>query len=444
MARSTAPRWRRPPRLGDGAFANWARTQSSVPGSWEMPSTEDDVAALVQRARADGRRVRCVGAGHSFSAIAAPTDLAVFLDNLRGIVAYDDTTVTVLAGTRLRDLSAALATRGLALPILGSIADQSVAGAIATGTHGSSLQHPNLSGLVRGIRLIDGSGAVVDLDENDALLDAARVHLGALGIVTRIRMDVVPAFTLREHIEWLPIGEVAAALPEISTSAEYTKVWWMPHTPKALVFRYERVAAPRNLLAVHADRFVDERILHRTLLPAIFATQRWQSGWVPLFNRTAGRTLKKASRIGPSPLIFSTPMPARHTETEGSIPLASGGAAFDAAVEVVDSAAVHVNFITELRFVKGDTGWLSPAYGGDVVQLGAYTAVLGHRDRYFGEFWRRMRELGARPHWGKELDHEADELRTLYPRFGDFTDARDRLDPDRMFANPFLDRVLGP
>ncbi|MFC6705112.1 D-arabinono-1,4-lactone oxidase [Flexivirga alba] len=329
------------------------------------------------------------------------------------------------------------------MPILGSIADQSVAGAIATGTHGSSLTHPNLSGLVRGVRLVDGTGAVLDLDEGDALLDAARVHLGALGIITRVRIQVVPAFSLREHIEWLPVGEVAAALPEISSSAEYTKVWWMPHTPKALVFRCERVPAPRNLLAVHADRFVDEKILHRTLLPAIFATQRWRSGWVPMFNRTAGRTLKKASRIGPSPLIFSTPMPARHTETEASVPLSSGGAAFDAARQVVDDAAVHVNFITELRFVKGDSGWLSPAYGGDVVQLGAYTAVLGHRDRYFEEFWRRMRELGARPHWGKELDHVADELRTLYPRFDDFTDARAQLDPDRMFTNPFLDKVLG-
>lgn len=443
MARSTAPRWRRPPALSDGRFANWARTASCVPSQWQLPASEADVVALVRRARADGRRVRCVGAGHSFSAIAAPTDIAVSLDELTGILAYDDTTVTVLAGTRLRDLNAALAERGLALPILGSIADQSLAGAIATGTHGSSLTHPNLSGLVRGIRLIDGTGTVVDLDEGDPRLDAARVHLGALGIITRIRIEVVPAFTLREHIEWLPVGDVAAALPEISRSAEYTKVWWMPHTPKALVFRYERVPAPRSQFAVRADRFVDERILHRSLLPVIFAAQRRQSGWVPTFNRTAGRTLKKASRIGPSPLIFSTPMPARHTETEASVPLAMGGAAFDVAVQVVDDAAVHVNFITELRFVKADRGWLSPAYGGDVVQLGAYTAVLGHRDRYFEEFWRRMRALGARPHWGKEMDHGADELRSLYPKFTDFTDARAALDPDRMFANPFLDRILG-
>ncbi|WP_188836869.1 D-arabinono-1,4-lactone oxidase [Flexivirga endophytica] len=443
MTRSTAPHWRRPPQARDGRFANWARTETSSPGRWVLPTTEDDVVAVVRQARQQGRRVRCVGAGHSFNAIAAPADIAVSLDSLRGIVAYDDSTVTVLAGTRLRDLCAALAVRGLALPILGSIADQSVAGAIATGTHGSSLAHRNLSGLVTGMRLVVGTGAVRDVGEDDEFLDAARVHLGALGIVTRVRLRVVPAFSLRERIEWMPVGEVAEALPEIGAGAEFTKVWWMPHTPKALVFRCERVPTPRTALPVVIDRFVDETIFHRAVLPGVFAAQRWRSGWVPTWNRVAGRTLRKASRVGASPVIFSTPMPVRHTETEASVPLASGGAAWDAAVRVIDEAAVHVNFITELRFVKGDNGWLSPAYGGDVVQLGAYTAVLGHRDRYFDGFWAHMRELGGRPHWGKELHHTADELRPLYPRFDDFVAARHEYDPDRIFANPFLDRVLG-
>lgn len=408
-----------------------------------MPATEDEVIALVRRTHTTRGRVRCVGAGHSFNAIAAPTDTAVSLDDLRGIVAYDDSTVTVLAGTRLRDLNAALAQRGLALPVLGSIAEQSVAGAIATGTHGSGLAHRNLAGLVCGMRLVDGTGAVWDIGEDDELLDAARVHLGALGIVTRVRLRVVPAFCLRERIEWLPVGDVAAALPEISTSAEFAKVWWMPHTPRALVFRYERVPAPRTALAAQIDRFIDEKVVHHGALPAIYAAQDRRSGWVPLWNKLACRTLHKPSRVGPSPMIFSTPMPVRHTETEAAVPLAVGGAAWDAAVRTIDTSGVHVNFITELRFVKGDDGWLSPAYGGDVVQLGAYTAVPSQSGRYFEEFWRHMNELGGRPHWGKEMGHAADELRPLYPRFDDFVALRAERDPDRIFANPFLDRVLG-
>lgn len=443
MTRTHAPRWRRPPKVAANRFANWARTESSTPRRWAMPATEDDVLAVVRRARDAGERVRCVGAGHSFNAIAAPSDIAISLDNLRGIVTYDDSTVTVLAGTRLRDLSAALAQRGLALPILGSIAEQSVAGAIATGTHGSSLQHRNLAGLVTGMRLVDGTGAVRDLADGDELLDAARVHLGALGIVIRLRLRVVPAFCLRERVDWLPVGDVATALPEIAHSAEFTKVWWMPHTPRALVFRYERVAAPRTVLPVLVDRFFDEKVFHHGLLPLVYAAQDRRPGWVPRWNNLAGRTLHKPPRTGPSPMIFSTPMPVRHTETEAAVPLAAGGAAWDAAVRTIDACGARVNFITELRFVKGDDGWLSPAYGGDVVQLGAYTAVRSESARYFAEFWRHMRELGARPHWGKELDHDAAELRSLYPRFDDFRAARDAHDPDRTFANTFLDRVLG-
>lgn len=444
MARSHTPRWRRPPTSRDGSFANWARTESSTPARWVLPATEEEVATIVRQAHADQRRVRCVGAGHSFNGIAAPSDIAMSLDKLRGIVAYDDSTVTVLAGTRLRDLNAALAQRGLALPILGSIADQSVAGAIATGTHGSSLQHRNLAGLVTGMRLVDGTGEVRDYAEGDESLDAARVSIGALGVVTRVRVRVVPAFHLRERIDWLPVDEIADALPEIAGSAEFAKVWWMPHTARALVFRYDRVAAPRTILPTVLDRFVDEKLMHGGLLPAVYAVQDRRSGWVPSWNRVAGRTLHKPSRVGPSPMIFSTPMPVRHTETEAAVPLESGGAAWDAAVRTVDACGAHVNFITELRFVKGDDGWLSPAYGADVVQLGAYTAVLSHRDRYFEEFWRHMRELGARPHWGKETDHTAEELRGLYPRFDDFVALRDQHDPDRTFANPFLDRVLRP
>lgn len=442
MTRTHEPHWRRPPALRDGSFANWARTEKSSPAQWVLPETEDEVASVVRRAHASGHRVRCVGAGHSFNALAAPHDIAVSLDNLRGIVAQDGSTVTVLAGTRLRDLSAALAVRGLALPILGSVADQSIAGAVATGTHGSSLDHPNLAALVTGMRLVDGTGTVIDVEDDDDL-DAARVHLGALGIVTRLRVRVVPAFHLHEHIEWLPVAEVADAIPEISGGCEYSKVWWMPHTPNALVFRYERVPARRFALTVHIDRFFDEKILHRVLLPGVFAAHRRMPALVPTWNRLAGRTLHKPGRTGPSSMLFSTPMPVRHTETEAALPMADGGKAWDGAVQAVEEAGVHVNFITELRFVKGDNGWMSPAYGGDVAQLGAYTGVLGDREPYFQEFWRHMRLLGARPHWGKELDHTSDELRPLYPRFDDFLALRDQRDPDRVFSSPFLEQVLG-
>jgi L-gulonolactone oxidase len=103
---------------------------------------------------------------------------------------------------------------------------------------------------------------------------------------------------------------------------------------------------------------------------------------------------------------------------------------------------VRVNVIAELRFVQGDDGWLSPAYGGDVVQLGAYTAFPRDRDTYFEAFWSEMGRLGGRPHWGKAMEHTAADLAPLYPQWERFGALRDELDPHRVFANRFLDRVL--
>ncbi len=153
--------------------------------------------------------------------------------------------------------------------------------------------------------------------------------------------------------------------------------------------------------------------------------------------------LDKPRRVGRSDLLLTTPMPARHRETEAVVALASAGDAFDRVVGLIDAVAVRVDVIVELRFVRGDTGWMSPAHGADVVQIGAYAADTQEVERYFAEFWREMRQLSARPHWGKEMDHDAHEIRALWPLASRFGDLRDQLDPARVFANPFLDRALG-
>jgi L-gulono-1,4-lactone dehydrogenase len=384
--------------------------------------------------------VRVVGAGHSWSAIAAPEQIGVTLDNLAGVVGLDEQRqlVTVRAGTRLHALNAALHERGLALPIVGSIAAQSLAGAIATGTHGSSLVHGNLASLVERMRFVDGRGEVQELTRDP--LDAARVHLGALGVVTELVVRVCPAFRLGETVEAIPIADVAAAMPSIAKSAEYVKVWWMPHTPTALIYRYERtVDGPTR--GVPRQRWVDENVMHRFVFPMILRMGR-MPGLTQRISPLIGKTLIKPRRVGTSTLMLSTPMPARHRETEAAMPMAQAGDAFARLIGAIERDRLTVNFIVEARFVKGDAGWMSPAYGGDTCQLGAYCYGTAS-DPYFASFWREMRALGARPHWGKEMDHGVDEIRRLWPRADEFRALRDQLDPDRVFGGAFHTRILG-
>jgi FAD/FMN-containing dehydrogenase len=434
----------RSPRRAKDQFVNYAKTVRTSPTAWEAPASEEEVSKTVTAAASAGHRVRVVGAGHSWSGIAAPEGVAVTLDQLSGIVDCGPGWVKVRAGTRLRHLYRDLAVRGEVLPIVASIAQQSVAGAVATGTHGSSLEHGNLSSLVIGARLVTADGSVVDVGEDDERLEAVRVHLGALGAVTELTLRTEPTFNLAETIEVIPIGRVAAMVEGMGHSAEYVKLWWMPHTPNALAFRYERTTEPMTRrLSPETQRLV-ENWLPMLIVPPLYAWHRRRSAGVPAFNRVAAHWLVKGRRVGPSTLMLTTPEPARHHETEAAVPLALGGEAFDRVLRVIDEHEVRANFILELRFVRGDQAWMSTAYGGDVVHLGACTGITADRHTYFDNFWREMRPLGARPHWAKEMDHDVEEIRSLYPMAERFSRLRDELDPDRVFSNRFLDRILGP
>jgi L-gulono-1,4-lactone dehydrogenase len=423
-------------------FANWAGTETSAPTAWRTPASEDEVRDVVRAA--SGRRLRVVGGAHSWSRVAAPEDIAVSLDAVTGVVELDRerARVTVLAGTRLRDLNALLAEAGLALPIVGSIDAQSIGGLIATGTHGSSLAHGNMATLVTAMRLVTGRGETLDLAAPNPRLEGARVHLGALGVVTRATLSVVPAFRLAETIENVPIAGVPAELAAIAASAEYCKVWWMPHTRFAQVFRYERTDEPTSTRpSPSRQRWVDEKILHALVFPALLRAGRVRALVAPI-SRAVAKSFSRPRRVGPSTLMLSTPMPPRHRETEAAMPMDRAGEAVDRLVRAIERDGLRVNFPVEIRFVRGDSGWMSPAYGADTCQLGAYCFGPGS-DAYFASFWREMRAIGARPHWGKELDHTVDEVRALWPLASKFAALRDELDPDRTFAGAFHTRTLG-
>ncbi|MBK5306978.1 MAG: FAD-binding protein [Frankiaceae bacterium] len=439
------------PRDRAGRFVNWARTETSTPSEWSRPTTEGEVAHAVDRARAAGTSVRVIGAGHSWSRIAVPEAVAMSLDAMAGDVRVDDArqTVTVPGGMRLRDLSAHLLRSGLSLPIVGSIQAQTVAGAIATGTHGSSLTHGNLSSLVTAVRVVAGTGEVVDIGRDDERLNALRVHLGALGVVTRVTLRVRAAGRLHQLIEHLPVEAVPDALPEIAASAEYVKVWWLAHASSAQVIRYTRTDDPvTRRPAAATSRWIDERVMHRSVFPALVRLQHRRPAVTAGINERLSRMyLGAASQIGQDALMLNTPMPMRHRETEAAVPMGTAPEAVRRVLDLFQGGRPAVSFPLEIRFVRGDDAWMSPASvqdrGADTCQIGAYSTDGPDCTSYFDAFWRVMRPLGARPHWGKELDHTADELRPLYCHMDRFTALRDQLDPQRVFGGEFHSRVLG-
>ncbi|MEX1163128.1 MAG: D-arabinono-1,4-lactone oxidase [Nitriliruptor sp.] len=438
------------------AWRNWAGNQRCTPAAVARPTDEPAVSALVSRTAATGGRVRPVGAGHSFTSLALTAGTLIDLSRLCGVDRVDPVTgvATIAAGTTLADASAELARAGRAFENLGDIAVQTVAGATATGTHGTGASFGNLSSTIVGCRLVTGAGEVVDLDADhdpDALR-AARVHLGALGVVTSARVRTVPAFTLvaEETIE--EVGDVLADLDGFVDGHDHAELLWFPGSGwapdelgLALVKRNRRVPDPPDpaLRRGRVEAFVGDELLSNTIYGAIVRA----SDLAPSATRAIHAALRRipdARYADRSDRVFASPRRVRFVEMEQSVPRDAFPEAFRRVTTVYEDLGREVPFPVECRWVAGDDADLSPANGGDRAYIAVHLSPRHHDPRFFAAIEEALADLGARPHWGKLHGLTAAELATRYPRWDAFQAARQRFDPFGTFANDHLDRVLGP
>lgn len=426
---------------------NWMGTVRFTPAVIAAPCDEAEIASLVRDSTGP---LRVGGARHSWSPLIATDATYLSLDNLASVLEVDAERglVRVQAGIRLHALNTALAAAGLALPVLGSITQQSIAGATSTGTHGSSMTWGGLHTLVVGMRFVDGRGEIVALGQGDPDLPGARLALGALGVLTELTLKVIPAFRLVEELELLPFEEAAASVEEIARSAEWCKLWWLPHTDRVLVFRYHRVgpatdAPERTSLA----RWVDQTLVNACGFEAILRLGALLPALVPRISRLVlPLAFHPWRRAGRSDQMLSIAMPPKNFETESAIPLSVAGALLSNLRAGIGRERLAVNFMQELRFGPADDTWLGGAHGRDTCHFGAYIsgAWAGDtrmRDRYYRLFWDLVRPHDPRPHWGKELEDPRGLLRR-YPRGEDFRRLVAKHDPLVRFQNELLKKIL--
>ncbi len=439
----------------DGSWRNWAGNQRSRPARVERPTTEAEVVDVVRRAVADDLRVRVVGAAHSFTAMARTDDVLVSLDGLAGVVAFDDATgrVAVRAGTRLCDLNPQLDARGLAMPNLGDIAYQSVAGAISTSTHGTGLGFRSIAAGVVGLRLVAGDGTVVVLDDDhdSDLRDVARVGLGALGVVTEVTLQCVPAFNLHAIDEIMAVDDVVAAFDGWAAETDHAEFFWMPHTGLAQVKRNTRTTeAPppaRNLR--HAarrrwKRFKNKELLENVAFGALNHLGRLRPSAIPRLNNLVFDEVGRAEYLTTSYEVFASERRVRFLEMEYAVPREHGLEAFGRVRSLIETLDRSISFPVEFRILGGDDIPLSTASGRDSCFIAVHVFRRTPYDEYFQGVEEIMDDYDGRPHWGKLHFQTADILADRYPAWDRFQVARERLDPRRRFTNGYLDRVLGP
>lgn len=426
-------------------WTNWAGEQRCAPHALIRPRSEEEVCAAVARARAEDRSVRVAGSGHSFTDIACTDGLLLHLGAMARVLDADPATglVRVQAGITLHELGQALAARGLAMENQGDIDRQSLAGALATATHGTGLRFRNLSAQVAGMRLVTGDGSAVEVTDADTL-QAARVGLGCLGVVTEVTLRCVPLFTLRRVDEPRPLAAVLSSLDELAERSDHFEFYVFPYTDVALVRETERCGELEPRPPGKARLWLEEVALPNVAVGVAGRLGRARPGLIPRLNRALVRAAGRTERIDRSARVYASRRDVRFTEMEYALPREAGEEAVRRVLATIERRALPVGFPLELRLVAGDDAHLSTAHGRETAYVAVHQFAGMEFETYFRAVERIMDDYGGRPHWGKRHYQSAATLAPRYPRWDAFQAVRARLDPEGRFSNDYVERVLGP
>jgi FAD-linked oxidoreductase len=428
------------------AWRNWAENVTAAPARVVEPASVEEVQEAVRRAAEDGLRVKAVGTGHSFTAAAATEGVLLRPQALAGIREIDRSagTVTVGAGTALKDLNRALAREGLSLTNMGDIMEQTVSGATSTGTHGTGRDSASIAAQIRAMELVTADGRVLTCSEkeNPEVFAAARIGIGALGVVTALTFAVEPLFFLTAREEPMGFDRVTAEFEEHFAENEHFEFYWFPHTGNCNTKRNNRSqgpAAPPGPVSA----WIEDELLSNGLFQAVNSLGRAVPATIPAIARVASRALSARTYTDIPYKVFTSPRRVRFVEMEYAVPREQVVEVLRELRAMVDRSGLRISFPVEVRTAPADDIALSTASGRDT----AYVAVHMYRgtpyQAYFTAAERIFTAHGGRPHWGKVHTRDAEYFAAAYPRFGEFTALRDRLDPDRRFGNDYLRRVLG-
>ena len=426
-------------------WRNWAGNQVAHPVAMSSPRSVEEVSNAIISAQSQQHTVKCVGSGHSFTAAAVTQGHLLTLDKLTGIISIDRARqlVKVKAGTTLSVLNDLLHAEGLALPNLGDIAYQTVAGSISTSTHGTGVKLTGLAGQVRGFTLVTGQGDVVECssEQNSEIFDLGRVSVGALGVITDYTLQAVPAFRLHAIEKALPLDVVLERIDEFVDTNDHFEFFWLPHTPWALTKRNNRTEDPLQPLP-KVRGWIEKTFMENVAFGALCHLGKLRPNLIPRLA-TALPSSGKREYINDSYKIFASPRIVRFYEMETAIPRASVVPALKEIRAMIDARGYLLNFPVEVRFTAADDVPLSTAFERESAYIAVHVFKGMEYQPYFKDVEAILKNYGARPHWGKLHFHTASDLSQQYRRFDEFLTLRNRLDPQRVFANAYLAQVFG-
>ncbi|MCQ0092260.1 D-arabinono-1,4-lactone oxidase [Roseovarius sp. M141] len=403
-------------------WRNWVGNQSCIRAARAAPESEDQLCNLVREATEKGLNVRAAGSGHSFTPVALTSGLHMTLSGMRGVrhIDHDKRRVTAAAGTTINELVKVLKAEGLSMINQGDIDSQALAGALTTGTHGTGLTLGNMASAVVGMKLVQPNGDIIVVDESTPdLLEASRVSMGLLGVISEMTLQLSDSYNLYERI-WREDFESAMDMhDELADKHRHFSFFWCPTEASRHCYCLPDTAATSksgrttDVCEIKIMDITDRAPFKAEFEKAAYSADVYPIEYVPNFH-----------------------------ELEYAVPVAHGKDAVRAVRKLMLEDFRDAIYPIEYRFTAGDDGWISPFYEQDSVTV----SVSGEPGKDYWDYLRAvdqiLRSFGARPHWGKLHFLTGQDVTDIYPRAQDFRAMRRKLDPQGFFLNDHLTQLF--
>ena len=423
---------------------NWGGNIKFTPKQICYPTTHDEVADIVKKAYQNCQNVRIIGSGHSWTNLIDTQDILISLDEYQGIVSLDKAnyTAVVKAGTKLKLLGELLHEQELAMENMGDINVQSIAGALSTGTHGTGVTFKTLANQMLEITLVNGKGETVVCSEqqNRDLFKAAQISLGALGIITKIKLKLVPTFKLKYVSVKSTLDDALKNLDKYKAENRNFEFYWFPFTKTVqLKFVNETSEAVKNV--GFAKKFNDV-VMENGVFGVLSRMSRAMPKFAPRVSKLSAWGISEGTYINHSHLIFATQRLVRFNEMEYNIPQENFTTIIKEIEACINTHQFKVHFPIECRWVKADDILISPASGRDSAYIAVHMYKGMEYKPYFEAIEAIFKKYGGRPHYGKMNTLNHNDFAELYPNWQKFNGIRQEMDPEGLFLNKYLKGIF--
>ncbi|WP_342558959.1 D-arabinono-1,4-lactone oxidase [Metasolibacillus sp. FSL K6-0083] len=425
-------------------WTNWANNIVSYPSTYHAPASIEAIQQIIKNMKKQ-QTLRVTGAAHSFSPVAMPEETALTLHNLRGLLSVDtkNLTATFYAGTYLYEIGPLLAEHQLALINMGDIQAQTLAGVIATGTHGTGVTLGSFSSMVTKWGFINGLGEYIEHERGtDDLSEALHVSIGLLGILVTVTIQVTPLYSLHYVSEKTNLEDALKNFQQTIRTHRHVEWFYFPGSDLIQVKKMDKVApVEQNKWQRHLNE-MNLQLVENGLFYVISELCKWQPRASSSVSKLSSKLVSEGVRTDLSYRMFPSPRSVKFTETEYAIPLQHFEACMEEIHAVLKKGKFTVHFPIECRTTKGEQGMLSPTQGEESAFLAFHMYKGMNETPYFDWVRVLMRKYNGRPHWGKVNDYDATNIRDYYPKFAAFNELRNEHDPNNIFVTSYFRRIF--